>query len=197
MGKAAALANCSLPKEALACKDSGEGTIMLPSKEEMMFLPQSPYMPALPLEVNNLREQLLFPWFKPHMEDIPEKTLTETLKLVNLGHLLERHCENGLDTCQMWNQVLSLGEQQRLAMARVLLSEAKVVFLDESTSAMDEANEKRMYDLLREQNIWYVSIGHHKKLANWHDKILLLHTSTEWETITHAQYFGDYHKESE
>lgn len=71
---------------------------------------------------------------KPSTED-----LIQVLEDVRLGHILSRF--GGLDSTYEWSSVLSLGEQQRLAFARLLLSKPKLVLLDESTSALDEANE--------------------------------------------------------
>jgi len=71
---------------------------------------------------------------KPTAED-----LMEVLEVVRLGDILSRF--NGLDSMYEWSSVLSLGEQQRLAFARLLLSKPRLVLLDESTSALDEANE--------------------------------------------------------
>lgn len=75
--------------------------------------------------------------------DIPEKPTSEdlmqVLEVVRLGDILSRF--NGLDSIYEWSSVLSLGEQQRLAFARLLLSKPRLVLLDESTSALDEANE--------------------------------------------------------
>lgn len=65
--------------------------------------------------------------------------LIKALEDVNLGYILSRF--NSLDTTYEWSSVLSLGEQQRLAFARLLLSKPKIILLDESTSALDEANE--------------------------------------------------------
>lgn len=71
---------------------------------------------------------------KPTTEDV-----IEVLEKVRLGHIVSRF--SGLDATYEWSSMLSLGEQQRLAFARMLLSKPKLVLLDESTSALDEANE--------------------------------------------------------
>jgi ABC-type uncharacterized transport system fused permease/ATPase subunit len=74
---------------------------------------------------------------KPKMPTTDD--LIEVLQLVRLGDILSRF--NGLDAIQEWSSVLSLGEQQRVAFARLLLAKPKLVLLDESTSALDEENE--------------------------------------------------------
>ena len=76
-----------------------------------------------------------------------------------------------LDAADDWSRILSLGEQQRLAFARVLLSKPDYIFLDEATSALDEPRELEMYELLREQlpEVTIVSVGHRSTLFKLHD----------------------------
>jgi len=79
-----------------------------------------------------------------------------------------------LDVTDLWSQRLSLGEQQRIAFARVFLAEPKVVFLDEASSALDEASEARFYRMLREAP-WQptiVSVGHRSTLKALHEHAL-------------------------
>lgn len=73
-----------------------------------------------------------------------------------------------------WSARLSLGEQQRLAFARVLLAAPALVLLDESTSALDLANEARLYGILRDRGVAYVSVGHRDSLRQFHDDTLVL-----------------------
>lgn len=79
-----------------------------------------------------------------------------------------------LDMVADWSSRLSLGEQQRLAFARVLLAAPALVLLDESTSALDLANEARLYGILRERGVAYVSVGHRDSLREFHDDTLVL-----------------------
>ena len=92
--------------------------------------------------------------------------LKQTLKLVDLPALTDK-----LDAADDWSRILSLGEQQRLAFARVLLSKPDYIFLDEATSALDEPRELEMYELLREQlpAVTIVSVGHRSTLFKLHD----------------------------
>ena len=73
-----------------------------------------------------------------------------------------------------WATLLSLGEQQRLAMARVLLANPSLVLLDESTSALDLENEARLYRLLIDRGVALVSVGHRDSLRQYHDRVLRL-----------------------
>ena len=95
-----------------------------------------------------------------------------------LGDLLER-CEAetqacGLDADMDWSSTLSLGEQQRLAFARLLVNKPDLAILDESTSALDVQTEERMYELLKEFGVSYVSVGHRPTLLKYHKSVLQL-----------------------
>ena len=97
---------------------------------------------------------------------------------VGLGELLQR-CSDAndgtpLDMRADWATMLSLGEQQRLAFARVLLANPALVLLDESTSALDLANEARLYKLLIARGMSIVSVGHRDSLKQFHDRQLEL-----------------------
>lgn len=91
-----------------------------------------------------------------------------------------QRCKEGapeapLDAEADWSSQLSLGEQQRLAIARVLLSRPSLALLDEATSALDLENEARMYKLLAATNMALVSVGHRASLREYHDEVLVLH----------------------
>ncbi|XP_077251029.1 ABC transporter family protein [Tasmannia lanceolata] len=159
----------------------------------IFFLPQRPYM-----VLGTLRQQLLYPTWSvdslPIKENFqsaaslpflsqpmntyageePKKPtaddLIRVLEDVRLGDIVSRF--NGLDTVCDWASVLSLGEQQRLAFARLLLSKPKLILLDESTSALDEANEAHLYKQIEAAGITYISIGHRRTLFNYHNRIL-------------------------
>jgi putative ATP-binding cassette transporter len=145
----------------------GTGTMTMPACEESMFLPQRPYM-----ILSNLRSQLLYPRVRKG-QDPSDKELRDILEQVFLPDLLAKH--GGLDAVRDWAKVLSLGEQQRIAFARVLISGAKYVFLDEATSAMDVATEAAMYAQLRRVGATYVSVGHRETLLHFHDRALCLY----------------------
>ncbi|KAL4365304.1 hypothetical protein HN51_025795 [Arachis hypogaea] len=167
-------------------------------KSRIFFLPQRPYM-----VLGTLRQQLLYPiWTDdtvstsgdteqknvlpfltkfPNSDIIKDKpmkpTTNELIKVledVRLGYLLARF---SLDSTYEWSSVLSLGEQQRLAFARLLLSRPQLVLLDESTSALDEANEAHLYQLIGAADITYISIGHRSTLRYYHSKILSISTA--------------------
>ena len=140
------------------------GEIGLPSGARVMFLPQKPYLP-----LGTLRRALIYPLAEEAAP--PDDKLKQTLRLVDLPALSDK-----LDATEDWSRILSLGEQQRLAFARVLLSAPDYVFLDEATSALDEPRELEMYQLLREQlpKVTVVSVGHRSTLFKLHDTELNL-----------------------
>ncbi|CAJ2659060.1 unnamed protein product [Trifolium pratense] len=164
-------------------------------KSGIFFLPQKPYM-----VLGTLRQQLLYPtWgddvvptsdsnkqknvlpFLSNSDDmnselVKPKTdeLKKILEDVRLGYILARF---GLDSTHEWSSVLSLGEQQRLAFARLLLSKPQLALLDESTSALDEANEAYLYEKIEAAGITYISVGHRSTLSEFHDRILRISTN--------------------
>ncbi|GAB4210458.1 MAG: ABC transporter ATP-binding protein/permease [Synechococcales cyanobacterium] len=143
--------------------DMGQGTIIRPSIEHMLFLPQKPYM-----ILGSLRDQLLYPHYRNELDD---QGLQQILAQVNLGRLVEQF---GWDAEADWGSTLSLGEQQRLAFARILVNQPRFVILDEATSALDIGNEKNLYDCLAASGITYLSVGHRPSLAAYHDVVLQL-----------------------
>jgi putative ATP-binding cassette transporter len=103
--------------------------------------------------------------------------------------LLQRYPD--LDIKQDWPRLLSLGEQQRLAFARLLLNSPKVVVLDEATSALDVETESRLYSLLRDREVAFISVGHRPTLKDFHDTVLELSGDRDWRLIPATSYdFG-------
>jgi putative ATP-binding cassette transporter len=142
----------------------GHGDIRL-GIGRVLFVPQRPYLP-----LGTLAGALLYPE-KGERQSVPRARLTAVLKAVGLGALAGE-----LDTVENWAQRLSLGEQQRLAFARILLTEPALLFMDEATSALDEAAEAQLYESLQKAP-WrptVVSVGHRSTLRRFHDRILEL-----------------------
>lgn len=154
---------------------SGDGKIGRPPYRTMMFLPQRPYMVP-----GSLRAQLDYP--EARRDNEPED-LQRVLETVNLPTLAER-VDGDFDREADWANMLSLGEQQRLSFARLLLKEPAIAFLDESTSALDEPNEENLYGYLRERRFTYVSVGHRSTLLKHHDWLLRIGKDGAWEIIT-------------
>jgi putative ATP-binding cassette transporter len=151
--------------------DSGKGTIVRPEPDQILFLPQRPYM-----VLGTLRDQLLYP--NTHLE-VEEQHLKQVLEQVNLADLDERF--GGFDAQQDWADVLSLGEQQRLTFARLLLNKPNYAILDEATSALDLGNEERLYQHLQAKGTTFLSVGHRSTLANYHQSLLELSQDKTWQ----------------
>ncbi len=150
--------------------DSGSGVIARPSIEDILFLPQRPYM-----VLGSLRAQLVYP---SKQLEVSDEVLQDVLKQVNLADLASR--VGGLDTVLSWSDVLSLGEQQRLAFARLVLTKPRYAILDEATSALDVKNEGQLYELLRTTGATFVSVGHRPTLVKHHHKVLELVGDGSW-----------------
>ena len=162
----------------------GRGTIVRPNLDEMLFLPQKPYM-----VIGSLRDQLLYPTPGSRVED---GDLQKALTIVRLPKLIER-C-GGLDFTSDWGKVLSLGEQQRLAIARAILSERPYLVLDEATSALDEENEAEIYRILVESGTTLISISHRPQVARFHTQVLILDGEEGWKIVEPATYLEDHNK---
>jgi putative ATP-binding cassette transporter len=111
------------------------------------------------------------------------------LTQVRLPELVHRYPD--LDIKQDWPRLLSLGEQQRLAFARLLLNSPRFVVLDEATSALDVTTERMLYELLVKRDMAYVSVGHRPTLTAFHDTVLEIDGSGAWRLLPAAGYdFG-------
>ncbi|MEY4517873.1 MAG: hypothetical protein RLZZ499_472 [Cyanobacteriota bacterium] len=164
--------------------NQGSGNIVRPSSNSMLFLPQKPYM-----ILGTLRQQLLYPHTDSH---IPDAQLEEALKQVNLADLTAK--VGGLDVELSWSDVLSLGEQQRLAFARLLLTKPSYAILDEATSALDVQNEKRLYQMLQQSDTTIVSVGHRPSLLQYHQKVLQLRGRSQWQILSVEDYLATFNE---
>jgi putative ATP-binding cassette transporter len=137
------------------------GRIRVPAGAKTLFLPQRPYMP-----IGTLREALWFPAKPAPNSEAEGSAALESVGLSSLRQRLNEHAH--------WGQVLSLGEQQRLAMARALLVKPDWLFLDEATSATDEAEEAALYRMLAEAlpDTTVISIGHRASLEAYHRRVI-------------------------
>jgi putative ATP-binding cassette transporter len=161
---------------------SGKGSISRPPLENILFLPQRPYM-----VVGTLRDQLMYPNNNPQLS---EHDLAEALITVRLPMLIDRF--GGLDAVCDWSKTLSLGEQQRVAIARVFLSYQKFIVLDEATSALDEENETEIYEKLASTGATLVSISHRPNAARFHSNVLELDGEGGWSLTTTEEFLAGY-----
>ena len=145
----------------------GRGEIRQSRKAHVLFLPQRPYLP-----IGTLRRVVSYP---TPPEGVDDAALREALEAVGLGKLAGR-----LDEAGHWALQLSPGEQQRIAFARALVQKPEWLFLDEATSAVDEATEARLYRLVRERlaGTTVFSVGHRATLRPFHDRQLEVQPGT-------------------
>ncbi|WYL93604.1 MAG: ATP-binding cassette domain-containing protein [Gloeotrichia echinulata IR180] len=158
--------------------NAGTGRLMRPPLEEMLFLPQRPY-----IILGTLRQQLLYPHTDRKMSD---RELADILHQVNLQNLLTR--VNGFDTEVPWENILSLGEQQRLAFARLLINRPNFTILDEATSALDLNNEGNLYHQLQATKTTFISVGHRESLFDYHQWVLELSENSHWQLFAVEDY---------
>jgi len=146
-----------------------QGQVRRPQGTQALFLSQRPYLP-----LGDLRVAVAYPAVCAPQDDA---RLQAALRQVSLGHLAGQ-----LNRVDDWSRILSLGEQQRVAFARVLFNRPRIVFLDEATSALDEGLEQAMYETLRSQlaDCAVVSIGHRSTLDAFHDRCLRLDGEGGW-----------------
>ena len=141
----------------------GSGSIAIPAKATLMMLPQRPYFP-----VGSLKAAIVYP---SEASAFSSERISDVLISIGLPQLAPR-----LEEEAHWNRMLSLGEQQRLGIARALLHAPQYLFLDEATASLDEASETALYRLLQEKlaATTVVSIGHRSTLAAFHQRNVVL-----------------------
>jgi vitamin B12/bleomycin/antimicrobial peptide transport system ATP-binding/permease protein len=150
-----------------------DGTISRPELGRILFCAQQPYLP-----LGSMRAALAYPSPAATLSDDDAR---DTLRAVQLGYLADR-----LDVETDWSRTLSPGEQQRLAFGRILVARPSLVFLDETTSALDEGMEHALYELVRERlpECTVVSVGHGSTLDSLHTNELTLVGDGLWEART-------------
>ena len=141
----------------------GNGSIEIPAKATLMMLPQRPYFP-----VGSLKAAIIYP---AEVDAFSSDRVRDALIAVGLPQLSSK-----LEEEAHWNRMLSLGEQQRLGLARALLHAPQYLFLDEATASLDEASEAELYHLLKEKlpATTIVSIGHRSTLEAFHQRHVVL-----------------------
>jgi len=157
----------------------GKGRITVPHGATMMMLPQRPYFP-----IGTLSAAVSYP---AEAGTFASDQIAEALRAVGLPALAGQ-----LDREEHWNRMLSLGEQQRLGIARVLLQKPDYLFLDEATASLDEASEAALYRLLSERlpRTTLVSIGHRSTLNAFHTRQLHLRRDGERHRVEETTLEG-------
>ena len=154
----------------------GKGSITIPANATLMMLPQKPYFP-----IGLLHTAIAYP---SEPEAFGDDRIREVLALVGLPQLADR-----LNDETHWNRILSLGEQQRLGLARALLHRPLYLFLDEATASLDEPSEAALYRLLIEKlpATTIVSIGHRSTLNAFHQRNIILVRDGDRFTLQEAK----------
>jgi putative ATP-binding cassette transporter len=144
----------------------GSGSIQVPERDRTLFVGQKPYLP-----IGTLRAAVAYPESESAFS---EADLRAALTAFGLGALVDR-----LDESEHWEQVLSAAEEQRLALARVLLHKPQWVFLDEATSALDDDEEREVYAVLERAlpDSALITAVHRSAVAGFHAK--------RWELVPH------------
>lgn len=157
------------------------GTLVKPAKEKLFYIPQRPYM-----TLGTLRDQVIYPDSQLEMlrKGVTDEHLARFLHLVQLDYVLER--ERGWDTIQDWMDILSGGEKQRIAMARLFYRQPQFAILDECTSAVSVDVEGSMYQYCRQAGITLFTVSHRKSLWKYHEYCLYMdgRGSYEFKPIT-------------
>nr|ASS36024.1 ABCD3 [Samia ricini] len=143
------------------------GTLTKPPKGKLFYVPQRPYM-----TLGTLRDQVIYPQTRETMirRGRTDEELNRYLEIVQLAYLTTR--EGGWDAVEDWMDVLSGGEKQRIAMARLFYHEPQFAILDECTSAVSVDVEGQMYQYCREMGISLFTVSHRKSLWKHHDHYL-------------------------
>lgn len=157
---------------------AGKGTLTRPRAEDVMFLSQNPYLPQV-----TLREALSYPCTDSCLDDAK---LMQILQMCNLADLPQR--ANGLDTVQNWRDLLTMSQQQRLSIARIILARPRFAVIDEATSALEADNERLLYSLLTGLGTTVMSAGTGSNLVKYHQFVLELSGNGAWELFPAADY---------
>jgi putative ATP-binding cassette transporter len=153
---------------------AGQGRVVRPPLDDVLFLPQQPY-----LRGGSLRTQVLY---GTGGRDFDDDAIRDALYAVGFGADFER--VGGLDAEADWANTLSLGEQQRLVFARLLLARPRFAFLDEATCALDAGAARRLYELLAATPVSYISVASDAGLRPYHDEVIELGRGGTWSAET-------------
>lgn len=157
--------------------DAGEGRIVHPAPNDLLFLTERPYLPPGTLRAALVRTG--------REAQVGEARIREVLRVLGVEAVLER--SGGLDVERDWHEMLSLGEQQRLSFARLVLAAPRYALLDRPGSVLDADAVGRALDLLGEQSISVVTFAADESLAARHDARLELASDGTWSWVPAAE----------
>lgn len=161
------------------------GRLVKPAANKLFYVPQKPYLP-----IGTLRDQVIYPdgVEEAAAKGIDDAGVLELLERVHLDYLVER--EGGWEAVRDWQDVLSGGEKQRVAMARLFYHRPQFAILDECTSAVSIDVEGEMYTYARELGITLFTVSHRPSLFPYHDYLLRFdgHGGYEFMELDHDEY---------
>ncbi len=162
----------ALGRATMGIWQSGEGRIVRPPHENILFLPQRPYTAQ-----GTLRDQF---FDADYVGVDADEKLISVLCEVTFGPILDR--VGGLDVERDWANMLTVGEQQLLGVARLIIANPRFAFLDRATSALSVSRVKHIYQLLSGTSITYITVGEQDMLRGYHDNVLELQEEGRWTT---------------
>ncbi len=154
----------------------GEGEVDVGTNRRLFLMPQEPYLP-----LGTLRRAATYP--QP-ADQVDDTLVRRTLEEVGLEHFVDR-----IDEDTRWESILSGGEKQRLAFARILIHRPDIIVMDEATSALDPPSQERMMKLVLERlpDATVVSVGHRPELEAFHTRKLVLEYHPDGARLTHDE----------
>ena len=162
--------NTALFRATAGLWETGSGAIIRPTLDQIMFLPERPYLPP-----GTLRELLLR---TGQEHTVPDERIRATLSTLRLEPMLER--AGGLDVEQHWDSLLSLGEQQLVAFARLFIAAPRFALLDRLNSALAPEQVARLLEMLSNRSIAYVHFGEPDEPLRYYDAVLELSGEGPW-----------------
>lgn len=144
------------------------GSVHKPNLEKIFYIPQRPYLPN-----GTLRDQVIYPHNVQDMKikkNATDEDLQKILEEARLGYIVKR--EGGWDTVNDWNDILSGGEKQRMAMARLIYHRPTYAILDECTSAMSIDIEGHLYQYMKDCGITLITVSHRETVWKYHEYLL-------------------------
>jgi putative ATP-binding cassette transporter len=160
----------SLGRATVGIWEIGEGRIIRPRPENIVFVPQRPYT-----ALGTLRDQF---FDADYLGPDADERLIATLTQLAFGPILDR--VGGLDVERDWGNILTVGEQQLLGIARLLIAQPKFAFLDRATNALSTARARHVYEILSHSSITYISVGDLTGLRDFHDNVMDLKEDGKW-----------------
>jgi ABC-type uncharacterized transport system fused permease/ATPase subunit len=160
----------------------GKGTVGRPADKDVMIITQQPFMQPM-----TLVQALTYPETDATQAD--KSRLAEILRLVDLGDLIDKDKRNlDFDTVYNWREILSLSQQQRLGLARIINKKPLYCLVDEASNAMEAENEKLLFTLFKSLGTTYLTASNGADLVKYHSWVLEINDGGSWKLVPAADY---------